>query len=444
VIRPSILLALLVLPAAADKVILSDDSVLTGTVTALADNGQILLDSGLAFEPFQVRADHLRKVDFSGSDSAADDHDCVVTLSNGDQFPADLAGIDDAAVTVRTGFAGDIRIEREKIATVQLGVRPRKTLYRGPNNEAGWTIKSGWRYDANRFSADSSGTLARHFDIPGSFALKFRLTWRNSPNIQAFFACDSFETTGKADRYYLQFNVNGLELKRQDSTGNGSYHSLAVIPRNPSDFEKSAMDVELLVDRKMGVIHVYLDGEEAGEHRDPAKRFPSGQGVMFRSLVGGEDYQSISRIEVREWDASAARHKNEERGDVTRDVVITRSSDRGTGTILSMSPAEDGGTIRYKGPHHPEPVDLPLAEISTLFFARQGASEGAPAGSPPLKLGLRGRGWLGVSGCAFHGDQIAARQPLLGELAIRRSAVASLQREPENHQDDDREEAGDE
>ncbi|MCW1925301.1 hypothetical protein OKA05_22265 [Luteolibacter arcticus] len=431
-IRSASILALLLLPAAADEVILSDNSRLNGTVTALADSGQVLLQSDLAFEPFQVRADHLRKVVFSAGSEKDDQHDCMVTLANGDQFPADLSGIDDSAVTVRTDFAGEIRIPRESVGTVQLGVRPRKTIYRGPDNDTGWTIKNGWRYDTRRFSADSTGTLSREFDIPGSFALKFRLTWRNSPNIQAYFASDSFETTGKANRYYIQLNASGFELKRQDSSGNnGAYYSMATIPRDATDFEKSAVEVELLVDRHLGKVYVLLDGEEAGQYPDPAKSAPTGQGIMFRSLIGGDDLQTVSRIEVREWDASAARHGNEERGDTTRDVVITRSSDRGTGKILSMTAAAEGATLRYKGPHHPEPVELPLSEISTMFFTKPGNTESPAATDPPLTLGLRGRGSLGVSGCAFNGEQIVTKHPLLGELAVRRDAVASLQRDPE-------------
>jgi hypothetical protein len=436
VIRPASILLLLLLPASADKVILSDGSQLSGTVTALADSGEVHLESDLAFAPFQVRADHLKRVDFSGGGSAPDPHDCMVTLANGDQFPADLTGVDDTTVTVRTGFSGDLRLPRESIGSVQLGVRPRKTIYSGPADANGWTINNGWRYDTRRFAADSSGTLSREFDIPGSFALKFRLTWRSTPNLQIYFASDSFETTGKANRYFLQFASAGFELKRQDASGNGAYLSMATIHRNPSDFEDSAVDVEILVDRKMGEIHLYLDGEKTGEYRDPTKSIPMGQGIMFRSLIG-DDYQSVSRIEVREWDASAARHQGEERGDTARDVVITRSSDRGTGSILSMTPSDDGGTLRYKGPHHPEPVDLPLSEISTLFFARPGNSEGPPVAAPPFQLGLRGRGWLGVNGCIFNGDQIAAKHPLLGDLVIRRDAVASLQRDTQTAGDDE-------
>jgi hypothetical protein len=444
VIRSASILALLLLPAVADEVILSNGSKLNGTVTALSDNGQVLLQSDLAFEPFRVRADHLQRVVFAAGSEKEDVHDCMVTLVNGDQFPADLSGIDESSVTVSTGFAGEIVIPRESVGTVQLGMRPRKTIYRGPEGDSGWTIKSGWRYDSRRFSADSNGTISREFDIPGSFALKFRLTWRNAPNIQAYFACESFDTTTKANRYYIQLNAAGFELKRQDATGNGSFYPMASIAADAVNFEKSAIEIELLVDRHLGVVHVIFDGEEVGHYPDPGKSVPKGQGIMFRTNIAGDDLQTVSRIEVREWDPSAARHGKEERGDATRDVVITRSSDRGTGKILSMTTAPDGSALSYKGPHHPEPVELPLSEISTMFFARPDKGEDAADPAPPLTLGFRGRGSLGVSGCAFNGEQIVAKHPLLGDLAIRRDAVASLQRKSEKPRNEEPPEPEDE
>jgi len=219
---------------------------------------------------------------------------------------------------------------------------------------------------------------------------------------------------------------------------------MALLPADAVNFEKSALEVELLVDRHLGEVHVLFDGEEVGHYDDPVKSAPKGQGIMFRTNISGEDLQTISRIEVREWDPSAVRHGKEERGDVTRDVVITRSSDRGTGKILSMTTTPEGGTLRYKGPHHPEPVELPLSEISTMFFARPAKSEAAAVATPPLTLGFRGRGSLGVSGCAFNGEQIVAKHPLLGDLAIRRDAVASLQRKSEKPRNEEPAEPEDE
>lgn len=436
VTRPALLLALL-LPVHADEVELTDGSRLSGNVTALADGGLLLLSSPLSFEPFQLKADHLKRVDFSSSAEVEDKHDAMVFLANGDRFTADLKAIDAEAVTVLTTFAGEIRVPRAAVRTVQLGVRKRKLIYEGPQDDAGWTVKGGWRYDDESFVADNGGTIARTFDIKGSFSLRFRVAWDNSPNLQVYFADDSMETTGKADRYYLQFGGSGLELKRQQSKEDAQqYLSMASVPGSPDDYPDDELEVELLVDRKLGFVHLYLNGEYIDKYPDPVKSSPPGLGIMFRSNIGGDDSQVVDRIEVREWDASIDRHRREERGDEKQDVLITRSSDRGTGSILGLTPGPDGGTVRYQGPHHPEPVDLPVSEVSTLFFARP--VDATATGKPALVLALRGRGSLGIEGCTFGSDAIEARHPLLGELSIRRDAVASLLRDA-----DDEEEAGD-
>lgn len=426
-IRPALFLTLL-LPAAADEVLLADGSKLSGTVTALADGGQLMLASPLAFEPFQLKADHLKRVDFSAASNFGDKDDALVVLANGDQFPGELAAIDAESVTVRTVFAGEIKIPRPSVNTIQLGVRPPKIVYTGPENDTGWTIKNGWRFDGSRFTAENSGTIHRKFDIPGSFLLRFRVSWRNTPNIQVYFADDTFETTGKADRYYLQFGGAGMELKRQQSNDGHPFLSMASPPGEPTDYPDNELEIELRVDRKLGLVHLFLDGEEEGKFADPLKTPPLGQGIMFRSNIGGDDSQSIDSIEIREWDPSSDRHRTEDRGDEKQDVLITRSSDRGTGSILGMVAGKDagGGTIRYQGPHHPDPVELSVTDVSTLFFAKP--ADAPESAAQPVELGLRGRGSLGVTGCVFTAESVTAKHPLLGDLTIRRDAIADLTR----------------
>ncbi len=405
---------------------MADGSRLSGTVTALSDTGEVSLASPLSFEPFQLRADRIRLVEFARGKKSPDDRDALVVLANGDELPCDLRGIDDDSIRIDTSFAGEIDIPRSSVGTVQLGVRPRKVIYRGPANESDWTIKNGWRFDSSRFAADGSGTLARSFDIPGSFALRFRVTWRNTPNIQIYFADDKLETTGKADRYYVTFNGAGFELKRQQSNDGYPWLTMSTIPREPSDFPDSSVEMELRVDRKLALIHIYLNGELVEKCHDPLDAAPTGQGVMFRSSIGGDEAQFIDMIEIREWDPAADRHRTEPRGDEDSDVVITRSSDRGKGRILGTGKGPDGDTILYKGPHTAEPVELPVEHISTLFFK---VPEGrAEVPRPPLVLGLRGRGSLGVTNCVLREEGIDAEHPLLGKLLIRRDAVSRLER----------------
>ena len=426
--------------AAADEVVLADGSRLTGTMTAMNGDGQVALTSELAFEPFQLRAERIQRVQMTPAKTALpDDYDAMMILASGDHFACDLQGIDGDSVSVRTGFAGDLDIPRKLIGTVQLGVRPRKTIYRGPHNGEGWNIRNGWRYDGNVFVTDGNGSLSRRFDTPGSFAVSFRLAWRNNPNIQIFFADDLLENTGRADRYHLSFDGSGFQLKRQISGENYPNKDMHSIRRDVSDFPDSQVDIELRVDRKLAQVHLYVNGIPEGKYADPMDKTPVGQGIMFLSKVAGDEVMTLQDIKIREWDPAEDRHRTEERGNLSKDVLITRSSDRGSVEIINLKEGKDGPVIVYKHPHFPDPVELPTTEVSTLFFARPEEMEVAPATS--LRMGLRTRGSLSVTACAFGDGHFSVEHPLLGPLEIRREAVERLERQAAKR--DDLEEAGD-
>jgi hypothetical protein len=442
-LAPILIACLLPFPALADDVILTEGSRLSGTVTTMADDGRISLSSDLAFDPFQVKAECIQRVIFdNGKPAPADESDALLVLANGDQFPCELQDISTTSLRVSTTFAGPLEIARDRVSTVQLGVRPRKIIYQGPDNAEGWAIRSGWRHEQKRFIADGAGSIARAFEVPASFALKFRVIWRTTPNLHVFFADDTMEPTARADRYQFSFDgSSGFSLKRQMSETQ-TYKDMHSIRRDPSDYADSQVDVELRVDRKMKppCVHLLINGEYEGKFSDPAKIAPSGKGIMFLSKIGSDDQMVVDNIEIREWDPAADRHLGESRGDETRDVVITRSSDRGTGSILGMATGKTGPQILYKSPHYEEPVELPAAEVSTLFFAK--AAGPLPESKAPWQLGLRGRGFLGVSGCSFSGESLTAEHPLLGKLEIRRDAIGRLERKEAEPEDEPEPEEG--
>lgn len=418
--------ALLPLQLRADEVALSDGSLLSGNVISLSEDGRLLLESELALDPLELRADQVSRVNFAPQKHDPDQHDSLLVLSNGDQFPADLVSIDADRLHVTTSFAGPLEIPRSFVHTAQLGVRPRKVIYRGPTELAGWQVKSGWRFEENRFISEAGGTLARSFALPESYALRFKVTWRNLPNLQVHFGGDSLEIPGKADRYHLTFNSSGIDVRREQSKDGARELPMINIPRDPSSFPDATADIELRVDRKIPRIHIYLNGEFQGRYADPLDTSPGGGGVIFRSnLSGGDDSLSLSAIEVREWDASADRHRSEERGDPTKDAIILRDGDRGVAKIIGLAPGPDGGTLTYQFPHRAEPVETKASDISTLFFTRSAAD--APP-TAPLRLVLRSRGTLGVSSCTFKGDAVEVKHPVLGNLKLDRRWIDRLER----------------
>src|SRR5690606_1773196 len=115
---------------------------------------------------------------------------------------------------------------------------------------------------------EGAGRLSRDMELPEQYVIRFMLNWRNNPNLRVFFSDPLVSINQQADRYMLQFGVSGLEIKRESTTGR-RYTTIAALSRQPDQFPGNRMAVELRVDRRRGLIHLYLNGEYEGRHQDP-------------------------------------------------------------------------------------------------------------------------------------------------------------------------------
>jgi hypothetical protein len=431
--RSILVLAMLAAPAGADLVTLSDGGRLTGSVTAL-DGDTLKLDSPLSVEPVLLRAGGISQVRFDNGPESAATHDSRMVLTNGDRLPCDLAAITPDSVRVTTGFAGEMDIARGSIATLQLGIRPRKLLYSGPASLKGWIISDGWQLDDGTLVSNGRGAISRTFDpMPDSFSIQFELVWREPPNFQFYF-CSTSEIPGggKLDRYFLQFSAAGFELKRQ-SSGPATYHTLGAITRRPASFPNFRTTVELRVDLPSRRIEMLLDGEPAGRFDDPLETPPDGKHIIF---VGNEDKPGahrIGNIRLRAWNPAGDRQLGEDRGDSDGDSLIDIDGDRFTGTLIGTAP-DDASVILFKSPHHPEPMRIPVERASTIFFTRPDPA----AAKSPLVVGLADHGFLGADSCRFGSRKATLAHPLIGEIGIDRSAIRSvLRRETRPEQEDE-------
>lgn len=412
--------------ALADDLVLDGGGKLSGRISRITTEGHLLLETPLSASPLDVRADHVSRITFAAPEKIVDEHDSMVVLANGDQFPCDLESIDAAAVKVNTTFAGELTIPRQAMRTLQLGVKPRKTIYDGPRDGNGWDIKSGWHFAAESFIAEAQGVLSRKFEMPENHSIAFDLSWGSVPNLQVGIDDSNLEPNSKADRYVLSINGGGIDLKREQELGNRRFLPMGNVPRDFIALPDQTVSVELRIDRKLAIVSLYLDGNYEGRWADPLGHAPTGKGVYFRASVAGQDNLTVEGIQINEWDASSDRHRSEERGDRSKDSIILRDGDRGMGEILSYrSDDKEHGTLTYKMPHRAEPLATPATEISTLFFAEKPQ----PAGDePPLNLTLLGRGGLSISIPAVEDAKLLCKHPLLGDLTIRREAVSGLAR----------------
>jgi hypothetical protein len=430
----------------ADDLALEDGGKLSGKVTALTADGHLMVTSPLSRQPIDLRADKVNRIVFGTGAKLTDEHDSLVALTNGDQFPCDLQSIDATQIKVDTGFAGALVIPRTAVRMLQLGVRPRKVIYDGPQNADGWDVKAGWKAVTGSFVTESNGLITRKFDLPENHSLHFDLSWGNVPNLQVGIDDDDPDPGSRSDRYVLNINGAGLDLKREQKEGNRRYLPMANIPRDLIGSSDQTVSVELRIDRKLAVVSLYLDGKNEGRWADPSGHSPKGSSIFFRGSVAGEDTLTLEGIRLSEWDASADRHRSEERGDTSKDSIILRDGDRGMGEILSYRADAKDGVLRYKMPHLAEPLETSSAEISTLFFAETPHDS---AVKPLLTLTLQGRGSLSLGEASFDGNAIHCNHPLLGPLTIHSEAAVKLDRvrppakTPEPDDSDDGDDTGD-
>lgn len=415
----------------ADQVTLTPDGHLTGSVRAIDPAGVVELVSPLTSEPMLLAAGAVSKVEFSPPDREEDPPSALVELVNGDVLPATILGFDGTKLDVETADAGALAIPREALKSLQLGIRRRNVVYAGPLSLDEWTRDragaQSWTFANNSLIANGPAVASRKFVLPQQFVLKFTLQWESNPNVKVYFADPLMGTVEVADRYYMQFNGAGLEVKRESSKGE-HFRTVILLPRVPENYPTKTLAVEIRVDRKTSRIHLLLNGQPEATVIDPVPVAPSGDGVLLVNSASAGTNLRFSEIEVAEFDNARARHRAEDRGDPKTDSLISRDEDRWGGSLTGIRHTVDGAVYLFKSDFQEQPLELRETDVSTIFFAAADPPAAAAARDHPFALRLTGDGVLRVSSCAFSDDRVTAEHQLLGTLEVNRDGVTALER----------------
>lgn len=416
----------------ADELALSGGARLTGTVRSISEAGVVELASELAPDPVRLQPEAVSKIDFSSTGAVPPPPPAVVELANGDLLPATLEALDDRQLTVVSPEAGRLVIPRQALKSLQLGIRRHQVVYAGPRNLDEWTRgdsnAKNWVFEHDSLIANGPATAALTLPLPQQFILRLTLKWqpKQIPNFQVFFA-DPLKPKGESsDRYYLQFAGAGVEIKREASHGK-HFNTIVQLNRNPNLYPDHQLRVELRVDRKAARLQLLLNGEPEGEFIDPIPAVPDGSGISLVCNPPNGTSQEIRGLEILELDDARDRHHAEERGDPQTDSLISREDDRWGGHLMDIRQTGDGPVFRFTSGARNDLLEIPAADVSTVFFATMAAPP--PELAPhPFVLRLRGDGTMRVASCQFRDDVVAATHPLLGPLNLRRDGVVSMER----------------
>jgi hypothetical protein len=414
----------------ADHIMLSGDGRLSGTVRSINAEGVIELDSPLAPEPVLLRGDAVRKVTF-GEGGPGKVPSSRLELNNGDILPVEIESLDDNQIQVISPVVGKLSIPRTSLKSLMLGIHPNRVVYSGPTSETDLKPEGpqpeNWSHEEGVLTVKGAGRVVRKFEPLKQFIVRFTMEWHNNPAIQFYFA-DPLAPPSQtvADRYYFQFNGSGMELKREAVNGGKRFISFAALNRRPDQFPNSRLKIEIRVDRPNSLLYLFINDEPEGRFKDPVETPPQGGGIAIVSTAGNDSEVSFSGIEMLEWDPQGDRYRTEDRGDPKTDSLIERRGDRFGGKLISIGEGAAGKTFRFKSDFQDEPIELPEAEVSTVFFKEPTVREAVR--EHPFALRLQGDGIIRVSACSFPGDRIEAVHPLLGPLVFSREGVTALER----------------
>jgi hypothetical protein len=408
---------------------------LSGSVVSINEAGVVELATELAAKPLLLRDGVVEKIVFSSRNNQSEPPGTLIELGNGDLLPATIERLDKQRLGVVSPDIGRLDIPRETIRSIQTGIRRRKVVFEGPDNLDEWTITDDARKNLTLengvISANGPASFSSKLALPRQFILRFELIWqeRQTPNFQVYFADPLLAKGEAADRYYMQFGGAGLEIKRESSRGK-RYNTIVILNRTRDQFPDNRMRVEMRINRDTARMELLIDGETEGEFADPIADIPDGSGIAFVSNSSNGVLQQFRGIEVLEFDDSRARHRAEDRGDAGRDSLISREDDRWSGDLTEIRPSSKGLVFVFKTDFQDAPMEIPEADVSTVFLADAKTTKTEQA-SHPFVIRLPGYGSLRVASCRIGGDKITAVHPLLGPLSIRRDGITSIERTPQ-------------
>src|SRR5262249_6223960 len=114
---------------------------------------------------------------------------CLVRLTNQDEFLADLASLDQDGLVLDTWYAGRLKIPRARVQSLLPLLGRPGSIYEGPTTLSGWQTvaedgesgeQKGWRYSHGSFVTDGPALLGRDVKLPKLTAIEFDLAWHGS------------------------------------------------------------------------------------------------------------------------------------------------------------------------------------------------------------------------------------------------------------------------
>ena len=437
VIIPSLIIPLcLILVNAAHGDTLETDhgDTISGTVESL-EHGTVVFKSPMSPQALQIKASSLKHLTFPQTNKSGPKHSEVLTLINGDALPCHVTSIDENHLSLTTGYAGNLNVDRSKIRSVRFGIMSEEILFIGNESPETWTHMDGsWSMTGDQ-AYEGKGHLAQQLTLPDKVRYQYDLSWQSTPNFAFRFFAENNSAASKQNAYELIFNSKGMEIRRYPDN---TQIALDIISLSPADIQqgqkqKKSINIDLRADKSEGLISLYLDSKFMGTWHDPVGP-TNGNYIIFNNRSDQKTNCIISNIAITSRIGSIETRFHDKGATAAKNDLLTDSEgDNILGKLIEIQP--DGINKRvvvFKQKHAQDSqaqdsLRIPEHRVGSLLFAKKE--------NPALSLGfshvihLNNGGKLKINKPRITGDQLTATHPILGPLNVSRTSIESLSKD---------------
>lgn len=457
--------------AAEDLINFQNDDTLHGKFIGFTTSGKIIwknpsAEQNIAFDTKDVRKVVMNK----GKITTPFTHTSYVTLKNLDTIPGKVISLKDGELTLKSDFAGDIKIPKDQILNININPLGNKIIYRGPFSEdEKWELKyptirktEDLTEDENEKNEEHKPWKIKNFSLhhqgqPSSILMKtefpdqFRITF-NSFSTQSHYPT----LTVMADLIVPEFDKENEVLTKnrtryRTSPANylGSSLVIRLHPSNPSLTEYgfkedgtlfqsnipnmvrsiSSRDIQpktlydLRVDKKTGIMLLFANKRSIGQWQtnSPTKQTKGtyfGYNMQYSSSSNAKSV--ISDIVITKWNGirdSAISLENE-----SRDIVmLNNGTDRYSGKLAAINES----TIDLKTVY--AELEIPHDQISSINISRKKAEEPELPRKNDVAIRFYGTGKITGQLSKAEDSSIFLDSKILGKINIEPEFINSIE-----------------
>lgn len=480
----------------------------SGDLLSITEEQGVAIQTPRSPEPLYFRLDGIKELSLATAEATeiSPFQTERLVLTNGDIIPGSLVGLGKESLTFEGPLQRDlgaVTVPRDQLKTLRFGIRPQRLIYQGPAPLDQWT---GSGIELWSLSEDndqsllllSPGEIAQDIGLARQFILQFDLHWQEEPSVRIYF-CDDGKGASKSDRYYIDVNHSGLQIKRERSTS-PHWGNLISLDSNLEAFDDNHLAVEVRGNRLLGTLELYLDGELVRQAQDTSDR-TIGTGIIVVRNKTEQAVTQLSNLKAFSWDAVSQLQLLEETGDGSGDTLVDAEGRRMTGQLMELvmpapepieepkaeekseepatpegdspeqdqptiptipvegeEPAEEGESRKpaahqeeatekedvvpsyflFQSPFAAKPVEIPAEKTRIIYFQEdkvKALKEAPPASN--FQILLDDDGLISANNLTITGDLISFTHPLLGEMTLPRASVHTIRNFPPLNDDNE-------